>query len=267
MPEGDTIHRAARRLKLAIGGRVVTSFQSVFPQLLRVDEDAPVGGRTVEDVRSVGKNLLMDFSGALTLRTHMRMNGSWHIYRPGESWRRRRVDMRIVIETSDYLAVGFGIPVAEFLTPGEAKRHPDLRRVGPDVLGDLFDREEAWRRIRARPHMEIADALLNQRVIAGIGNVFKSEVLFEGGIDPFRRVATLSDDEIERLMRIAEKQMRLNIALASASRMTTGRLKPGERLWVYGRGGEPCFRCGTAILRRRQGRDARSTYWCPLCQR
>ena len=182
MPEGDTIFRAARTLHAALAGRLVTSFETGLATLDRVDQDTPLAGRTVERVRSVGKHLLMEFSGDLVLRTHMRMHGSWHVYRPGERWWRSRAAMRVVVSTEAYIAVAFEVPVAEFLTARQLARHREVSALGPDVLGESFSAEAALERFRARPDTPIADALLNQRVIAGVGNVFKSETLFVAGV-------------------------------------------------------------------------------------
>jgi endonuclease VIII len=272
MPEGDSIFRAARTLHRALAGSVVTRFESVFPALTRVDDDTPLAGRTVESVESIGKHLLMHFSGDLLLRTHMRMNGSWHIYRPGERWQRPHREMRIVVSTADFVAVGFSIPVAEFLTNRDLGRHDELRRLGPDLLDEGFDSQEAFRRARERPADAIADALLNQRVMAGLGNVYKSEVLFVCGVSPFRRVAEVSNPELENLIATARRLLRINVSTELAPmttytglRRTTGS-DPSERLWVYGRARRPCRTCGTAIEVRPQGPDARLTYWCPTCQ-
>ena len=273
MPEGDTIFRAARTLQRALGGKVVTGFESVFPHLTRIHEDEPITGRTVESVSANGKHMLMAFSGDLVLRTHMRMNGSWHIYRPGETWQRGRRDMRIVVTTSDFVAVGFSIPVAEWIRARAISRHEELRKLGPDLLGDEFDADEATRRLRARGDSAIADVLLNQRVMAGIGNVYKSEVLFACRVDPFALVSTLSDEQVSSLVTTARKFLRANVSEGLAAmttylgfRKTTRRDAPSERLWVYGRVGEPCRRCTTPIRIAKQGRDARLTYWCPACQ-
>jgi len=275
MPEGDTIFRSARTLHQALAGRVVTSFETVLPVLQRVHDDHPLVGRTVLGVRSVGKHLLVAFSGDLVLRTHMRMSGSWHIYRPGERWRRPRVAMRIVIGTADYVAVAFDVPVAEFLTEHDLEGHAELRALGPDLLGAGFDPSAALARLRRKSEAEIAVALLDQRVMAGIGNVFKSEVLFVCGVDPYRPVAALSDEEALALIGKARELLNANVADMAATpaavrghdRRTTRRLQPGARLWVYGRSGRPCRNCGTAIRYRMQGADARGTYWCPRCQK
>jgi endonuclease VIII len=274
MPEGDTIHRAARTLHRALAGRTVTRFTSAFPHLTRVDADAPIRGRAVEQVEARGKHLLIWFAGGLVLRTHMRMNGSWHIYRPGERWRRPGHEMRILVETADMIAVAFNVPVAEFATRETLRRTTVIDTLGPDPLSGNFDADEAIRRLRARADLEIADALLDQAAIAGIGNVYKSEVLFAGRVNPFTTVGALDDETLKRLVTTAARLMRANVTDASAPgivtyagmRRTTGRADPSARLWAYGRAGQPCRRCGTPIARRKQGPHARSTYWCPRCQ-
>lgn len=235
MPEGDTIFRIARTLDRALAGKVVTRFETVLPKL----ERGQLQGRTIERVVSAGKNLIIEFSGAVVLRTHLRMNGSWHLYKTGERWRKRRDDMRLVIATDDFEAVGFNIPVAEF---GDA---PPL---GPDLLAESFDRDEAVRRVREHADEEIGNALLNQRLVAGIGNIWKSETLFVCGVNPFRKVA---DCDVELILRKAR---------ALLQRSTRER----PRWSVYERGGRPCRKCGTAIVRKLQ--NLRSTYWCPKCQ-
>lgn len=273
MPEGDTIFRAARTLHRALAGKTVVRFESMLPALTRVHEDQPLTGRRIEEVRSAGKHVLMRFSNGLVLRTHMRMNGSWHIYRPGESWRKPRRDMRVVVATPDFEAVGFNVPVAEFIRERDLARHDQLRRLGPDLLGEDFDEEEAVARIQARGPIEIGDVLLDQRALAGIGNVYKSETLFACGVNPFVRAATLDASTIRRLVQTARKFLRANVSTGLAAmttytgfRRTTRRDDPAERLWVYGRARQPCRRCGTPIRVRKQGSDARLTYWCPRCQ-
>ena len=274
MPEGDSIFRAARTLQRALAGRAVTRFESVFPRLSRIDHDTPIRGRTVDRVEARGKHLLIWLSGDLVLRTHMRMNGSWHIYRPGERWMRPHRDMRIVVETREIHAVAFNVPVAEFETAASLARVPALRALGPDLLDDELIPAEAVQRIAERSEMDIADALLDQSALAGIGNVFKSEVLFAGRVNPFLKVRDVPRHDIERLVTIAAKFLRANvangapggIATYSGLRRTTGRSDPGARLWVYGRGGKPCRRCGAPVSRMKQGPHARPTYWCERCQ-
>jgi len=256
VPEGDSIFRAARTLDRALAGRTVTRFQSVFPRLTRIDHDHPLRGQTLERVTARGKHLLMWFSGSLVLHTHMRMKGSWHLYRPGERWMRPRDDMRIVIDTDDWQAVAFNVPTAEFVDAREAEGAM-LAELGPDVLSDGFDQDEAVRRLEARADLEIADALLDQQAVAGIGNIYKSEALYACRLSPFVLVEDVPRAQLEKVVGAARRLMR-----AHASETA----RPGPRA-VYGRSGQPCRRCGTAIRRRAQGQNARSTYWCPRCQR
>lgn len=266
MPEGDTIHRAARTMQAAIGGRTIVRFDTTFPALARVDDQTAIAGQRVDAVEARGKHLLISLSGGLVLRTHMRMNGSWHLYRPGEAWQRRRADMRIVIETGDWVAVGFNVPEAEFVSADALERSAAFRRLGQDVLGTGFDVAEARRRMRSRPHRAIADVLLNQQVMAGIGNVYKSEILFIRGVNPFAAVDTLDDAALESIVATARKLLRHNVEHGEGGRHTRSAARGEDRLWVYGREGKPCRRCGSAIQMKKQGEDARVTFWCPKCQ-
>jgi endonuclease VIII len=272
MPEGDTIFRAARTLQRALAGATVTRFESMFPALNRIDADRPLAGRTVESVTAQGKHMLMAFSGDLVLRTHMRMHGSWHLYRPGERWQRPVRDMRIVVETSTFVAVGFNVPIAEFLTSRDIARHRQLGTLGPDLLAADFDHATAASRLRAHNADTIADALLNQRLLAGIGNVFKSEILFLAGLHPHQKVGALSDEALKQLIVEARRQLQANVlnhaqTLSPAvGRRTTRSLDPAAKLWVYGRAGQPCRRCGALIRGEKSGPEARNTYWCPRCQ-
>jgi len=216
----------------------------------------------------------MEFSGGLTLLTHMLMNGSWHIYRPGETWQRSTIDMRIVVKTEKIWAVAFNVPIAEFHTADSLRRRPGFRSLGQDVLAVDFDAAEAIESLRARGDLQVGVALLAQSIMAGLGNVFKSEVCFACGVNPFRQVDTLTSDDLSCLVETARKFVRANVAEASGDqittytgmRRTTGRSNREERLWVYGRRGEPCRKCGSAIVSRKQGEEARTTFWCPECQ-
>ena len=271
MPEGDTIFRAAATLDRALRGQRVTRFETAFPQLARVHDQAPITARVIEAVTSRGKHLLMAFSGDLILRTHMRMHGSWHIYRPGERWQRSRRDMRIVVGTEAFEAVAFSVPVAEFRTTAGVARDPVIASLGPDLLDPAFDEQQAIERLRARAEVPIADALLDQRALAGIGNVFKSEVCFAAAVHPDTPVGRLADEALERIVRTARAQLRANAPSADRTswirgRRTTRWANPAASLWVYGRVGRPCRRCGAAILMSKAGGDARLTYWCPECQ-
>jgi endonuclease-8 len=274
MPEGDTIFRSARTLQRALAGQKVVAFASVYAPLASVNDNTPLAGRTIECVEARGKWLLVHFSEDLILLTHMLMNGSWHIYRRGERWQRPRSQMRIVITTDDFEAVAFEVPVAQFHTARSLERHTSLPKLGPDLLKPAFVEDEAIRRILSHPEEEVANVLLNQQVMAGVGNVFKSEICFACGIHPFRRVATLSEKEVQCLVDTARRQLSANVLESSTDgpvtyaggRRTRNTSDEGARLWVYNRQGRPCRRCGTTILMRKQGTGARSTYWCPECQ-
>lgn len=274
MPEGDTLFRAARTYQRAFAGKRVTAFRSELAQARTVERDAPLKGQIIQSVESRGKHLLMHFSGGLTLRVHLRMNGSLHIYRPGEKWKRPSSRARIVVETEDYVAVAFDIQEAELLSERQVSRHEDLSKIGPDVLTPEFDPEEVIRRARKCGHKSLAELLLNQRVVAGIGNVYKSETLFEARKSPFFTGAEVTDADWRRILAIARKLMTANvvdlqrqgIVTYTGYRRTTGRSNPAERMWVYGRINLPCRRCGTVIQMVRTGLDIRSTYFCPVCQ-
>lgn len=274
MPEGDTIFRAARTLHRALAGQTVTGFESVLPKLSRVDFDSGVVGRTIEKVESHGKWMRMDFSGSLVLLTHMLMSGSWHIYRPGEAWQKRAIDMRVVIKTEKIWAVAFNVPIAEFHTADTLRHRDGFRKLGQDVLATDFDPAQAMKSLRAHGDLEVGVALLTQSIMAGLGNVFKSEVCFACGINPFRRIGNLHSEEVACLVSTARKFMLANVAETSGDqivtytgmRRTTGRINTEERLWVYGRRNEPCRKCGTPIESRKQSEDARTTFWCPQCQ-
>lgn len=274
MPEGDTIFRSARALHHALAGQVITRFETAYAHLARVDDDQMIAGRVVESVEARGKWLLMSLSGDLILLTHMLMNGSWHIYRKGERWRRRRQDMRVVIETEAWLAVAFTVPVAEFHSAASLIRKTVVPELGPDLLKEEFDAEEALKRIREYGSEEIAVVLLNQRVMAGIGNVFKSEICFACRVNPFRPVAGLTQRELDDIVYTSRKFLKANVAAGAPGnivtytgpRRTTNRSDESERLWVYGRMGRPCRRCGTALHMRKQGIQPRTTFWCPNCQ-
>jgi endonuclease-8 len=273
VPEGDSIFRAARALHRALAGRVVSGFESVFAHLTNPLSNQPLVGQTIVRVEARGKHLLMWFSGGVVLRTHMRMHGSWHIYRPGERWQRARRDVRIVIETPEMLAVAFMVPVAEFIRADAVEHVESLRDLGPDLLHEDFDAAAAVARLQTQGDVEVADALLDQRVMAGIGNIYKSETLFATRIHPFTPVSRLTSEQLELVVARAVTFMRANVGDDSSGmatyrgpRRTTGRFDPGARFWVYGRAGKPCRRCGTPITRAKQGPNARSTYWCPRCQ-
>jgi len=267
MPEGDTIARAAAALQRALAGRVVTAFATGLAPLARVDDDTPLAGRTIEHCRSIGKHLLLAFSGGLVLRTHMRMHGAWHLYRPGERWRRPARAARIRLDTDAWVAVAFDVPVAEFVRDGDLHRHRPLAVLGPDLANPSFDRADALARIAASGDRAIGEVLLDQRVIAGIGNVLRSETLFVVGLHPETPAMRLGSSGVTRVLDTAAELLQRNArADAPPTRNTTGRLAPGQALWVYQRTGQPCRRCGATVRSAARGLEARRVYWCPSCQ-
>ncbi len=263
MPEGDTIWRTAWTLRGVLVERPVTNFTSPLPALAGLARRLGLVGQSVAAVESHGKHLLICFSGGAVLHTHQGMTGSWHVYRLGTPWRKPRRFARAVIETPEAVAVCFSAPAVELLPPGKAAPSVVLQRLGPDILSPAFDPLLAQERLRARSEVEIGVALLDQTALAGIGNVYKSEVLFLCRVNPFDLVRTLDDPALDLLIQTACRQMRRN--LGSRVRRTRSELAPG-RFWVYGRAGRPCLRCGDAVQRKLQGEQERSTYWCPACQ-
>lgn len=269
MPEGDTLFRTAAGLRPHLVGRAVTAARASGPGA--VPQAHRLVGRTIDAVDSVGKNLIIRFDGGLELRTHLRMNGSWHRYRPGERWKRPAARARIIIEVPGAVAVCFDAPVVELFETRAERVHPSLGRLGPDLLDPSFDPAEAHRRLRdpSRAGMQIAVALLDQRALAGVGNVYKNEILWIERVSPFATVADLDDDTIERLIATARRLLLANAAPGhGAERVTTSgdRGAPGP-LYVYGRAGRHCRRCRSTIASTRQGSDLpRTTYWCPECQ-
>ena len=265
MPEGDTIFRTADVLRATLVGRTVTAARAQpRPGLRRVPDLSRLVGATVDRVEARGKHLLIGFDNGLTLRSHLRMSGSWHRYRPGEPWRRPRLQASAILETAESVAVAFNTPTVELLTQADLRRSRPLRTLGPDLLAPTFDADEALRRLRERPTMELASALLDQTAVAGIGNVIKSETLFLEGLDPWATVADIDDDSLRAALSSARRLLQANIG--GGARVTTGRPRRGQELWIYGRAGRPCRRCGTLIRVGRQGDLARLTYWCPRCQ-
>ncbi len=265
MPEGDTIFRTAAVLRAALSGRRVSGARAQpRPGMRRVPDLSRLVGATVVRVEARGKHLLIGFDNGLTLRSHLRMSGSWHRYRPGEPWRRPMREASAVIETAEAVAVAFNTPTVELLTDADLRRSAPLNTLGPDLLGRAFDAGEALARLRARNADELGNALLDQRAVAGIGNVYKSEVAFIEGLDPWSAVQQFDDAELERTLRTARRLLQANTR--GGTRVTTASPRRGQELWVYGRAGRPCRRCGTVIEMRRQGELARQTFWCPRCQ-
>ena len=257
VPEGDTLTRTARSLDTALAGRRLTRLD-----LVRLAAAKPAAGTEITSVEARGKHLLVHFGDGRSLHTHLQMHGSWHLYRVGEPWRRSRGQARVVLEVDDgTVAVCFAAPTVEMLDPRRPRRAAaGLDSLGPDLCRADVDLDEVLRRLeRLDPSIEIASALLDQRIAAGIGNVYKSEVCFACGVDPVTPLAALDTAARRALYERAGTLLRAN--LGRAHRVTTS-----GGLAVYGRAGNACRRCGTRIRRRQQGAPARSTYWCPTCQ-
>jgi endonuclease-8 len=257
MPEGDTIHRTARSMQRALAGKRITRAESRAP---RVSAER-LEGAVIAKVAARGKHLLVHLEDGRVLRTHMQMTGSWHLYRATDRWRRPRRQMVLAIETDPWHAVAFNLPQAELLR-AEAQSE-QLRRLGPDLLGDDFDLGEAVSRLRAHGELPLGVAVMRQDLVSGIGNVYKSELLFLEKLDPFAPVSDVTDERLRALLERARKLMRRN--LRGPERITTGR-SDGLSKYVYGRQGEPCPVCETRLRMKRQGPGGRSTYWCPSCQ-
>jgi len=275
MPEGDTIYRTARALSRALTGKPVTRFESSYAQLTSANDQKAFAGQTIAHIEARGKWLLIHFSSGNILATHMLMSGSWHIYKPGDPWQDKAANARILIATADYLAVGFRIPIARIYTEQTLARERKIPRSDQDVLSPSFDAATAAHKLMVRPNDELGNALLRQDVLAGVGNVFKSEICFLLGLNPFRKVASISQPQAEEIVATAQRLLAANVLEDSTDlivtysgkhRRTTNNADPAASLWVYGRKGEPCRRCVTPIERALQAPNARSTYWCPACQ-
>ncbi len=260
MPEGDTVWLAAQRMNTALAGGTLHRGEFRLPQLSAVD----LTGVTVREVVPRGKHLLIRLGDERTLRTHFRMDGSWHIYRPGTKWRGGPAhDIRVVLSTDDWDCVGYRLHDVEIVPTAEEDRL--VGHLGPDILGPDWNLEEALRRLRNHPDEQVGVAILDQRNLAGIGNLYKVESLFLLGLHPWARVADV-DDELTPLLERAQRLMKAN--LRHPEQNTTGDPRRGRDHWVFGRKGKPCFRCGTPILLGEQGPAAqeRVTWWCPRCQ-
>jgi endonuclease-8 len=264
MPEGDTIHRAAARMAPALAGRRLVRFEA-----RRAPRPWPQAGTLVTGVEARGKHLLVHFDDGWTLQTHMRMTGSWHLYRPRERWRKPAHLARAVLEVEarppddgvaaddGWVAVCFSAPVVELV------REARTAHLGPDLCTADADLDEAVRLMGdLDPATPLADVLLDQRVCCGVGNVYKSEVPFALGLHPLTPVGALDADHRRAVVETASRQLRANLTTSSRTTMAG----PPGTVGVYGRRDEPCRRCGTPIAWARTGPQARGTYWCPSCQ-
>jgi endonuclease VIII len=253
--EGDTIHRAAIRIRAALEGRVPEEILMPHPRHRAHRWPEHLRGRSVRSVDTHGKHLFLRFEGDLTLHSHLRMTGLWGVYRQGQAWRRAPRRAWLILRSGDWDVVEFDGPVLEVMS--DSRLRARLAALGPDVLGESFDMERFLSRLRSTdPARSIGDALLDQHIAAGIGNLWKSELCFATAIDPWRPLATVRDDEAIGLMQLARELMRRSARDGIGTRPRA----------VYGRAGLPCPRCETMIRRRGQGENNRSTFWCPGCQ-
>ena len=258
MPEGDTVLVAARRLHGALAGLELTRTDFRVPRFATVD----LAGQAVDNVVARGKHLLVRTNGGITVHSHFKMEGAWHLYRPGDRWRGPEFQVRAVLETEPWLAVGFRLGRLDVIKT--ARESALLGHLGPDVLGADWDPAEVVRRLQAQPERQIGTALLDQRTVAGPGNIYKSEACFLHGVDPFTKVADVTD--LEGLVGLMKRLMEAN--RTTGQQVTTGDGRRGHARWVAGRAGRPCRRCGTVIRAADQEsyEAERITYWCPNCQ-
>jgi endonuclease-8 len=292
VPEGDTVWRTARHLDQALSGQALTQTDFRVPDLATVD----LAGQQVERTFSRGKHLLTRIGAEHTLHTHLKMEGSWHLYRPRSPWRRPAHEARVVLRTDEWTAVGFALGIVAVLP--RVDEDLAVGHLGPDLLGPDWDEDEALRRLRADEQVAIADALLDQtklagsgprlstgdvpptqvgggqraigealldqRCLAGLGTVYRAETLFLAGVSPYLTVSQVPD--LAKVVRLARRLLKAN--LERARPVTTGVARKGQELWVYGRAGRPCRRCGTTIKSAMQGPPQRErvVYWCPSCQ-
>jgi endonuclease VIII len=257
MPEGDTIHHAAARIRAVLGGRVPEEILAPHPRHSLERWPERLAGRSIRAVDVHGKHMFIRFEGSLTLHSHLRMTGSWQIGRRGERWRRSSRRAWLVMRSETFEVVEFDGPVLELASDAHLRMDPRLTRLGQDVLAEEFDEREFLRRLRRDdPRRPIGDALLDQRTLAGIGNLWKAEACFAAALDPWRPTGSVSDSEVLLAVGFARERM-----LQSARDGFGARPRA-----VYGRAGRPCPRCGAAISSRGQWEDNRTTYWCPRCQ-
>ncbi|MBH5337321.1 Fpg/Nei family DNA glycosylase [Streptomyces pactum] len=264
MPEGDTVWRVARTLHRALAGHRLTRCDLRVPRLATVD----LSGRTVTEVVPRGKHLLTRVEGGLTLHSHLRMDGAWRVYRAGERWTGGPGhQIRAVLGTADRTAVGYRLPVLELLRTADEERV--VGHLGPDPLGPDWDAAAALRRLLADPSRPVGDALLDQRSLAGLGNVYRCEMCFLLRVTPWSPIGELPRPE--RIPVMAKKLLEVN--KGRPARITTGETRADRGLWVYGRAGLPCRRCGAAVRTAPPAPgsgagapEERVTYWCPRCQ-
>jgi endonuclease VIII len=258
MPEGDSIHYAAARMRPVLAGRVPDELLTPHPRFGADRWPERLGGRTIEGVDAYGKHLFLRFEGDLVIHSHLRMTGVWGVYEQGRRWGRSPRRAWLVLRAAGHEVVQFDGPVLELMTSGRARFDQRIAGLGPDILGPELDEPRFLTRLRGDdPTRPIGDALLDQRTIAGIGNLWKCEGCFAAGVDPWRPTGDVSDDEALRIVRLTRPRMQESATDGHQARHRV----------IYDRAGRPCPRCGARIAVRGQGDDNRPTYWCPGCQR
>ncbi len=261
MPEGDTIYRAAENVGRALTDQILTRVQGSHPAIRT--KASRLEGAVVTAVRSYGKHHLVDTDAGLTIRTHMGMPGVWHVYERHARWAKPVGAARVILATTDHAAVCFAAPTVE--VDKTDRINGELRQWGPDLTADTFDEQDAARRMAEQlPDRPIGDVLLDQRVMAGVGNVYKSEILFMHRLNPMTPSGQLEEAVKGQLVKRARQLLMIN--RERPRRITTGDTRRGRELWVYDRASEPCRRCRTAIESAWIGDFERVTYWCPTCQ-
>lgn len=259
MPEGDTLHRVAFQISTQICGKRAEAARA-RPELTRAQE---LSGQVLANAEAKGKHLLLEFDNGLCVHSHLGMTGSWHIYPRGERWRKPPQRAALALRFDSHDLVCFSPKLIELQSSARVRSSDMLSRLGPDLLAESFDEDQAVVRLRAHNHLPIGEALMSQQLVAGIGNVYKSEVLFMNRLNPFAPLSSIDDGTLRLCLRSSSQYMRRNLeGLRRKFRGST----LGDRLWVYRRRGLPCLECASSIEMRRQGEAARSTYYCPLCQ-
>jgi endonuclease-8 len=266
VPEGDTIFRTAVVLRRVLAGHRVTGFEITAPKVSAAARDEGILGSVVEAVESNGKHLFITFGTPrrVVLHTHMKMSGAWHVYRPGERWWEPESEARVVIRTERAVAPCFHPPIVELLTEKELGLHRVVSQLGPDIIRDEFDMDEAISRLRSNGERDVATALLDQRAISGIGNVFKVEALFLGRTSPWAQVRDLDDTTLREIVEHARTLIRLN--RDGGPRRTHFGLNASERMWVDERAGLPCHVCGTMVESGWHPDEVRKSWYCRTCQ-
>ncbi len=263
MPEGDTLYRIASRVRPVLAGAKIVAASANPPRSGPTIDAASLVDQRVELVEATGKHLLITFESRQVLHSHLGMTGSWHIYRHQQPWRKPAANAGVVLTTASHVVVNFSPKFLELVSEQAIRRNTYLQRLGPDMMLAKTDVADVLPRIRRCDPVPIGEAVMNQTIAAGIGNIYKSESLFLGKLDPWTLVGELSDQQLLDYFRLTQRLMRRN---RQGGQRTTRFAMDGPRLWVYGRSGDPCLVCGEKICLRRQGEQGRTTYWCRDCQ-